>query len=104
VEDVAHGFVLATFSDKALGETFNLTRGEGRSAKEISDILQSLSDHPLHIESVPATQEDLRWPERGALDITKARKMLGYDPKHSLEDGMKKYYDYMKKYYEKRSR
>ena len=38
---------------------------------------------------------DEKRPERGALDISKARKLLGYNPQYSLEDGVKEYYEYV---------
>jgi nucleoside-diphosphate-sugar epimerase len=31
-------------------------------------------------------------PKRGALDISKARSLLGYEPKWRLEDGVLEYY------------
>ncbi|HTR18379.1 MAG TPA: GDP-mannose 4,6-dehydratase [Candidatus Paceibacterota bacterium] len=96
-EDVAEGFVLATFSPKALNQTFNITRGEGRSLKELADIIKRLSKKKVVIKSAPA---DVHRPERGALSIEKAKKLLGYKPKYSLEEGMKKYYEFVKRYYE----
>ena len=95
VEDVAEGFVLALKSSKAENETFNITMGEGRSLKELANIIKS--NIPLaKIEYKEAPKEEKR-PERGALDIAKARKLLGYTPKYSLEEGMKKYIDFVKK-------
>lgn len=93
IEDVAHGFVLAMKSDKAKNETFNITRGEGRSLKEFVDILKTLVPG-IKTEIAPADKER---PERGALDISKARKFLGYEPKYSLEEGLKLYVDFVKK-------
>ena len=42
VDDIAEGFVLATLSNKAKNEIFNITRGEGRTLKELSDIFSDL--------------------------------------------------------------
>lgn len=97
VEDIAEGFVLATLSPKGENEVFNLTRGEGRQLKELADIVQNLVNKPVKIEKTPA---DVHRPERGALGIKKARSLLGYDPKYSLENGMKKYYEFLKPLYE----
>ena len=93
IEDVAHGFVLAMKSEKAANEIFNITRGEGRSLKEFVEILQTLIPN-VKTEIVPA---DKTRAERGALDISKARKLLGYEPKYSLEEGLKLYVDFVKK-------
>lgn len=87
VEDLIDGFVLILNSDKSVNETFNLTRGEGRSLKELAAIIKHLIPN---IQVVEKKVEVYR-PERGALDISKARKLLGYNPKYGLEEGMEKY-------------
>lgn len=91
VEDVAHGFVLALKS-KVRNDVFNITRGEGKSIKEFAEILSKLVPN-LRTVVKPA---DIVRPERGALDISKARKKLGYKPRYSLEEGLKKYVDFIK--------
>lgn len=95
VEDVAHGFVLALKSKNAENEVFNITRGEGRSLKELAEIIKKIiPDVKIEYKEVP---NDEKRPERGALDISKARKLLDYNPKYSLEEGIKKYIDFVKK-------
>ncbi len=91
VTDAAHGICLAALSDSAEGETFNITRGEGRSLLEYADILR---EHfpDLTIEHANA---DLFRPNRGALDISKARELLGYEPEHSLESGLAEYVEFL---------
>lgn len=92
VEDVAQGFVLACFKDEAKNEIFNITRGEGRSMLEYAQILRKL---------IPSTKTEIKKseevrPSRGALDITKAKKMLNYNPKYSLEKGLEQYVEFIK--------
>lgn len=96
VEDVADGFILAAFHPKAEGQIFNITRGEGRQLKELVDIIQKLVGHPLKVEITPP---DFHRPERGALSIEKARKLIGYNPQYSLEQGVEKYYKFLKQFY-----
>ena len=36
-------------------------------------------------------------PKRGTLSINKAKKLLGYKPKYSIEKGIKEYLKYLKK-------
>jgi nucleoside-diphosphate-sugar epimerase len=38
-------------------------------------------------------EEDVFRPKRGALAIEKARKLVGYDPQYSLEEGIQRYLD-----------
>ena len=93
VTDAAHGFVLAALSPNAKNEVFNITAGKGRSAKEFAQILNKLLPGRVKTEIKPANQKR---PVRGSLDITKARKLLGYKPKYQLEEGLKEYVKYIK--------
>ena len=94
VEDVAEGVRLACLADSAENETFNLTRGRGRSLQELIDAIKSL---------YPQTEVEYKEgnsfrPSRGALDISKAQKLLGYEPKIELEEGLKKYSEFLEKF------
>jgi nucleoside-diphosphate-sugar epimerase len=91
VKDTAAGIVAATFAEKAAGQTFNISRGEGRSLLEAARIVQEL---------VPGTElsieeRDVRFPERGALDVSRAKELLGYAPRFSLEEGLREYHDFL---------
>jgi len=87
VKDVADGFILAMNSKKARNNTFNLTRGEGRPIKELYGIINSI----IPFKKVEYRESDIVRPKRGALDITKARQLLNYQPKYSLEEGIGEY-------------
>jgi nucleoside-diphosphate-sugar epimerase len=91
VEDIADGIILAAFFkdwEKPLYDrTFNITAGNGRSLIEYVDILRN------YFPDIKVVNEprDESIPKRGTLDISKAREILGYSPKFSLEDGIRKY-------------
>jgi len=91
VKDLAKGFIEAANEADAVGETFNMTRGEGRSIRELASVVADL---------VPGTEtyveeKDVYRPNRGALDISKARELIGYDPEYSLEEGMREYHEFI---------
>lgn len=93
VEDVADGFVRATFSEKAEGRTYNVTRGRGRALRELAEVVA---------RSVPGTvleerEAEVFRPERGSLSIERARSELGFEPKRDLEDGIPPYVDFVRK-------
>ena len=90
VEDCADGFVLAALSKKAHNQIFNITRGEGRSLDECVSIIKKYFPH-LEVESKSMQKNR---PRRGALSIRKAKEILGFNPKYSLEDGMVKYIEF----------
>ena len=92
VDDAAQAIFLAATHGKARGETFNVTRGRSRSLKEAIDIIQEkLPD--LSVEYVPKPSYI---PKRGTLDITKARTLLGFEPKYDLEQGIPEYIEHLR--------
>jgi len=92
VEDTAEGFALATLEPEAANETYNVTRGEGRSIAELASVV---GDIVGGVETVE-TEAAMTRPKRGALDIEKARRELGFEPDYSLEEGMQRYVDFVR--------
>jgi UDP-glucose 4-epimerase len=95
VKDVAHGFVLAMKSDNAINEDFNITAGNGRKLKEYVAILKN---HFPDIKTRERPLDKLR-PNRGTLSIEKAKRMLGYEPKYQLEQGIPEYIKWMRRHH-----
>ena len=88
IDDTVEGIILAlTKFDAVKNHTINLAFGEGTRlvdlAKSLKRLLKSKSDVTL---SPSRTGEVVRY----VADITKAREMLGYDPKVSFKDGIQK--------------
>jgi UDP-glucose 4-epimerase len=91
VKDVAQGLVKALLSPVE-NEVFNITAGEGRTLRELYDLLVGRwPDMPVEV-SQPS--DDFR-PKRGALDISKARSLLGYEPEYPLERGLEEYLEFL---------
>lgn len=80
VGDLVDGLVRTLDVPDAAGRTFNLTRGVARTLAEAAEIAGGI---PLQIAR--ATH---RRPRRGALDIARARAVLGYAPAVDLERGL----------------
>ena len=91
IEDVIDGFILALKSEKAVNETFNITRGNERSIKEFAQIIQK----HIPVETIVKPAKEIR-PERGTLSIEKARKLLNYNPKYDIEQGVPEYIKFFK--------
>ncbi len=87
VEDIAQGLHLATLKPEAKNETFNLTRGQARSIADLAEVIREFVPD-VKLVSEPT---DLVRPNRGALSIDKARRLLGYEPRWDLEEGMRVY-------------
>ncbi|MCY3021727.1 MAG: NAD(P)-dependent oxidoreductase [Planctomycetota bacterium] len=87
VTDLAGGFARALTAPAAANETFNVTRGNARSVREFA---LEVKKHFPSAELIEKPSDTSR-PERGTLSIEKARKLLGYDPKVDIEQGVAEY-------------
>jgi len=66
-------------------ETFNIASGKSYSGREIIDNLSKLLGRKLNVEVTNPKKE-----KETLMDISKARKMLGWEPKIGLDDGLKR--------------
>ncbi len=86
VDDVVAGLILALREPAAAGGTFNLCAGRARSSLDVAAIVREYFDGS-HVEhggpSVLATPA-------GSLSIERARRRLGFAPRHELETGIPK--------------
>lgn len=94
-EDTAEGIVLAALSPQTSGQIFNISRGEGRSLAEGAKIISRL----IPGTKIEYVQPDKAYPRRGALNIEKARKILNFSPRYTLEEGLGKYFQFLKEYH-----
>ena len=87
IDDIVGGFVAAL--DKPLGyEILNL--GCGRPVKNIEFVrtLESLLGKQAKIEDAPAPASE---PSITFADISKAKRLIGYEPKVNVEEGMRRF-------------
>lgn len=89
VEDTAHGIVLAALEEAGANETFNISRGLARTISEAAKIVVNA----VGSGTIAHYAHDPLYPIRGALDISKSCKLLGFDPQVNLEEGIKMYWD-----------
>ncbi len=92
VEDCADAIVACALHPKARGEVFNVTRGESRTLAELVDILRAhFPDLKVERRAKPAYV-----PFRGTLDISKAKRLVGFEPRVSLEEGVRRYVEHLR--------
>lgn len=90
VGDIANGVLAAL--DRPLGyEVINLGRGQPVKLSDFVAALTALSGQAAHF--VDARMNDADVPYTGA-DIDKARRLLGYDPRTSVAEGTRLFYEW----------
>lgn len=93
VDDNTDGVILAL--DKPLGyEIINIGRGEPLLLRDFVDMIEGLAGKKANLINKPRIAADF---VRNEADITKARKLLGYDPKISVADGVKSFWEWYAK-------
>ena len=85
VKDLCEGIRLAVDNPKAIGEIFNITGGRTYSLNDLASTIQRLV-FGTRIEYQEGRKIDL---QRGEVSIDKAKRILGYVPKYTLEEGLK---------------
>jgi len=97
IQDLIQGIVLCIAKDAAKNQTFNITYGDGRTLNRLAEIVAS--EFPgIRVAYNP---RDSLMPERGTLDISKARNLLGYAPAFPIEEGFIAYIRWYKDLYAK---
>jgi nucleoside-diphosphate-sugar epimerase len=86
IQDVVEANMLALRSDKAAGEVFNIGTGENISLNRVTELLKDLLKRS-DVKNVyaPSRSTDIR---HGYADISKATKILNYNPKYKIKEGL----------------
>jgi UDP-glucose 4-epimerase len=88
VDDVAEANMLAMSADaKFAGEVINIAGGGRTSLLEVKELLEKYLGEKLTLEARPPRVGDVRHTQA---DLSKAEKLLGYKPRVSFEEGLRK--------------
>ena len=93
VDDHVDAYIKALGNQKAIGQTINICTGNGYTTKETAELIAQMTNFKGEIvwHSTPPRPLDAKILIG---DNTKAEKLLGWKPKYSLEEGLKKTIDY----------
>ncbi len=87
IGDLVQGLVRVIGHEGSRNQIFNLTHGNGRSINELVGVLRE------HFPGINVRHEDRDrlMPERGTLNVDKARRLIGYEPSFPIETGYARY-------------
>ena len=97
IEDFVSGIEKCCNNPKAINQTFNITYGNSRSINELIQILKTNFTNVV----IKKNPKEAFMPERGTLDISKAKDLINFEPKNSIEIGYVKYINWYKNFYKK---
>ena len=92
IDDVVNAFCSAINYDKTKYEIINIGGNHPVTLNEMIKTLEKVTGKKAKIETMPLPIGDVN---KTAADITKAQKLLNYNPQTSIEDGIKKFYESM---------
>lgn len=90
IEDLARAHVLA-LGESAENEVINLEGAEPVSIRRIAETVVDVLDSPTAVEYVHARQGDFMGR---TVSADKARRLLGWEPQVSFEDGLRRYIEW----------
>lgn len=94
IDDLVSGLVKAMETNGTKGEVFNLGNDDERTVKNFAQIIKRLTKSKSKIVSSREMPEDD--PRVRKPDISKAKKVLGWEPKVDLTTGLGKTIEYFK--------
>jgi len=92
VDDAADGVVAAALVPAAANQTFNITKSHSVSLLQAARMIIEI----VGKGSIELRDKDADFPSRGALNIDRARTVLGYDPKIDVAEGFDNYHAWFK--------
>jgi len=92
VDDLVDGLI-AAMEKGGDGEVFNLGNPDEYNILELAQRIKELNGSDSKFEFHPLPEDD---PMQRCPDITLAREKLGWEPKISLDEGLKKFIEYLK--------
>jgi len=87
VDDISQAIQLSLESQKSQGEVFQIASGKETSINDLIEILSEAVEKQLQVNYKPGRKGEIT---RNYSDISKARKMLDFEPKIELKKGLKR--------------
>lgn len=94
VTDTVEGLIKASENEKVEGQAINIAKGEEVSIKKIAQIITKLTGSKSKIKYMPARPHDVK---KHFSDNSKAKKILSFEPKIGIEQGIGLYINNLEK-------
>jgi nucleoside-diphosphate-sugar epimerase len=95
VEDIIDGLLRAGSFKEAVGQEFNLASGKETKITDLAKLINKLTGNKAGVKFISRRKWDTK--TRLLASINKAKKLIGYEPKTLIEEGIKKTNEWFEK-------
>ena len=92
LDDTAKGIIKVALGIEN-NMSFNITAGHAITLRDAAERIIKLTGSKSKIVDIGMNK---LYPRRGTLDITRAKNMLGYNPEVDFDEGLKRYYEWLR--------
>ncbi|MFO7796115.1 MAG: GDP-mannose 4,6-dehydratase [Promethearchaeati archaeon] len=92
ISDIINGLILSAEKKSTNGEIFNLGCSNPISVNQLVDKIYKIAEKPKNVKYVDERKGDVDVTHS---DTTKAEKLLNYHPKITIDEGLKRTYDWI---------
>ena len=92
IDDTAKGIIKVALGIEN-NMSFNITAGHAITLRDAAERIIKLTGSKSKIVDIGMNK---LYPRRGTLDITRAKNMLGYNPEVDFDEGLKRYYEWLR--------
>jgi nucleoside-diphosphate-sugar epimerase len=96
VANYARVVELCLLKEEAIGEVFNVGSGVERSIKQVAEEIKRLTNSNSQLLTLPPRSEAEKEPMRSYPDISKLKRLLGYELVVSFEEGLRRTISWVK--------
>ena len=93
VSDICRGIIAALTNKEAVGQAVNLGHDSPIAIKRLIEMIETAAGTKAQIEHRPPRTEDMPFTHA---DLAKSRKLLGYEPRVAIEDGVREYVEWFR--------
>ncbi len=97
VEDTVEGTILAGTKEGAINEVFNIGSGRAITIRELAETIRNITGEQVPLHFAPPRAWDKTAKRKSC--TKKTREKLGFRPRHSLEKGLRKTWNWYKANY-----
>jgi nucleoside-diphosphate-sugar epimerase len=97
ISDAIAANLAAAIAPEAIGEIINIGGGSRVVLTDVIDTMEAIVGRPIRRQHIEKAMGDAR---HTAADVSKAQRILGYDPQVSLKEGLAREWEWIQTVYQ----